>query len=117
SSFLASIGGTQKPGGTVTYTTYIGLGNGLFDESNQLTTSGTMTGNPFSSDVGSLPVSGNPISLTLKVVIHHAAGSGINSSGDAELQLPDGGSTVSLLGAALLTISIFAVRRKKSATV
>jgi hypothetical protein len=52
----------------------------------------------------------NVYSLTQKITITHGQ-QGV-SSGDAELTVPDSGSTIALLGAALATLGLISRRRK-----
>jgi hypothetical protein len=112
SGVSASIGGTinNKPGSSLTYKTYADGSNTLFAET-LLLTSQSFTSGAFSGDAsGGLPSDPYPApySLTQKLVITHA-GAGATSF-DATLMVPDGGSTVALLGFALLGIE--GLRRK-----
>jgi hypothetical protein len=98
-ALAASIGGVSW-GGNIVYSTYADASNALFGTSLLLTSQsyeGAFSGTNFSS----LAV-GPTFSLTQKLVINHP-GWFLTSSFDAELKaVPDGGSTVSLLGAVLV---------------
>jgi hypothetical protein len=111
-SMDASIGGTINlaPGSTLNYTTYASGTNALFAETSPLT-SQSFTAGSFSGDAsGSFPTSPfpAPYSLTQKVEINHSAQG--STSFNASQQVPDGGTTVALLGFALLGVE--GLRRK-----
>ena len=106
----ANIGGTT--GGTVSYSTFADASNLLFGKSTPLTSQGPFGGPAFSgtsfADLGLL----SPFSLTQEVVITHASGVRATSF-NAELKaqgVPDGGSTVGLLGLAL--VGLESLRRR-----
>jgi len=119
SSFLATLGATQIQGGndiTVQYQAFDGLGNTLFQQSNQLgsTLSGSVaSGSSTTSIQGGLPT---PYSLTQVITFTYvglgggiANGGGALVSGSAALQgtaVPDGGATAALLGMSLLGLAI-----------
>lgn len=107
-SALASIGGTTA--GNVTYATYWSASNNLFALDNLLSSQGPFGPGAFSGSVSAGLVTGQPYSLTQVITITHA-GAG-TSSGDAELRVPDSGSTIALLGAALATLGLISRRRK-----
>ncbi len=99
SLITGSIQGSQ----TVVFTTYGGNSNTIFDTSNLLTSTGTLSGNfPTQFASGVLGAKTGPYSLTEELTL---TGSG-NSSLDARLTVPDGGSTVGLLGLALVGLGI-----------
>jgi hypothetical protein len=105
---FAKIGGTAA--GTVSYETYYDTANALFGNSGALTNQSFLAG-AFSGSVTGGPVMDpNVYSLTQKITITHSQ-QGI-SSGDAELTVPDSGSTIALLGAALATLGLISRRRK-----
>lgn len=108
----ASIGGTTS--GSVTWSTYGGPGNSLFQGSPNGPVGGVVLTAPqvfgpvaFSSSVpgGSLGALGSPYSLTERVVITHAGAGG--SSFNAELTVPDGGATLLLLGSSIMALGLF----------
>ena len=107
---FAQVGGTinNLAGSTLAYTTFASASNALFALTTPLTSqsfgSGAFSGSVFGSAV---PIT-SPYSLTQKVVIRHA-GSGA-SSFNASLTVPDGGTTASMLGFALMGIA--GLRRK-----
>ena len=108
----ALIGGTLNlaSGSLLTYNTYASATNSLFAETHLLTSQTFNPGAFSGTDAGSFPVTPfpAPYSLTQKVVITHgAAGS---TSFNAALQVPDGGTTVALLGFVLLGVE--GLRRK-----
>jgi len=103
--------------GSVAYSTYADAGNQLFNTSTMLTSAGPFGPGPFHSEaIGSLDLS-YAYSLTMQVVINHAAfgvtglTSGLQPGGPP---VPDGGSAVGLLGFALMAMA--GLRRKLSAT-
>jgi len=87
-------------GGATTYKTYQGVG--LFDTATSLTTSSLLAGAYSVTDITSLSSAVGPYSLTQKVTLTHTV-KGV-SSFDATLSVPDGGTTLSLLGLGLLGI-------------
>lgn len=107
-SALANIGGTT--GGTVTYQTYWSASNTLFALDNLLTNQGPFTAGAFSGTQAAGIVTGAPYSLTQVITITHTGQA--NTTGDAELRVPDSGSTIALLGAALAAMGLISRRRK-----
>ena len=111
--FTAAVGGTiNSGGGNLTFKTYDDLGNNLFAETTLLTNQGPYGSGAFSGTVNSssanLPA---PYSLTEEIDITHSSGG--SSSFDANLQyngVPDGGSTIALLG--MVLVGIEGMRRK-----
>ena len=102
---MASIGGTSY--GTVSYSTYYDASNSLLATSSLMTSQGLL-GGVFSGSAYSELALTDPYSLTQKLMITH---SGIGATSfNAELKVPDGGSTVALLGAVLVGLEGF--RRK-----
>lgn len=106
----ARIGGTVALGGTVSYETYYDTANALFGNSGALTNQGPFAGAFSASATGGPVIDPNVYSLTQKITITHGQ-AGV-SSGDAELTVPDSGSTIALLGAALATLGLISRRRK-----
>ena len=106
SAFVDTIGGTTQ--GTVTCTTLLDVNNILFGG---VAIAGPQTFGPgaFACSVGSPGQTTNPCALTKKIVISHGAGTQ-TSSGDTEVTVPDGGTTLALLGGSLLGLG--ALRRK-----
>lgn len=102
---MASIGGTSY--GTVSYSTYYDASNTLLATSSLMTSQGLL-GGVFSGTSYSELALNYPYSLTQQLVIAHS-GYGATSF-NAELKVPDGGSTVALLGAVLVGLEGF--RRK-----
>lgn len=103
-----AIGGTLGTGASANYDAYADGSNVLFAQTDHFgnLSFGPNTGSSpisFSGDVsGSAPgVSSPSYSLTQVVTITHGAGL-VSSSFDAALDVPDGGTTVSLLGLTLL---------------
>lgn len=106
----ADIGGTGSgnPGTVAQYDTYIDLTNTLFGTPVQMTALGPFGPGAFSGATSGPGVGDNAFSLTeIVTVTHRVAGS---SSGNAELTVPDGGTTVALLGLSLL--GLFGAQRK-----
>jgi hypothetical protein len=95
---VAEIGGVTA--GSVTYETF--TGTGLFDETTLLTSLAFPSGAFSGTDIGTVTGAVGPYSLTDKVTITHGAGSKVKTSFDATLTVPDGGTTLSLLGLSLL---------------
>jgi hypothetical protein len=109
SSTNASLGGTTS--GTVTFYSFGGNSNTMFDTSTALATDGPLSGSSFSGNIGGgLISSAGPYSLT-DVVKITASGAGF-TSGDAVLSVPDGGTMALLLGLGLVGLSMFAGVRK-----
>lgn len=115
-TFQASIGGTTA--GTIRYESFYSAANSI-PALTALTDSGVLLpglGSAFAaSDIGSAVGLSVPpgFALTQRVTITHT-GAGL-SSGDAELnQVPDGGSTLVLLGSVLSGIGALALRRKQA---
>lgn len=105
----ASLGGTTP--GTVTFYSFGGSSNTLFDTSNALATDGPFGGPSFSGNAGGGRISSEgPYSLT-DVVQITSTGAGY-TSGDAILSVPDGGTMALLLGVGLIGLSMFAGWRK-----
>lgn len=102
------IGGTTS--GTVSYSTYWSATNTLFAMDNLLSSSGSLGGGAYSNAAFTGNILSGPYSLTQVITITHT-GAG-SSSGDAELRVPDSGSTIALLGAALATLGLISRRRK-----
>lgn len=109
-SALANIGGTTPSGATVSYKSYWSASNSLFALDNLLTDLSFNGPGAFSGTQANGIVTGAPYSLTQVITITHA-GAG-NSTGDAELRVPDSGSTLALLGAALAAMGLISRRRK-----
>ncbi|MGE3844592.1 MAG: VPDSG-CTERM sorting domain-containing protein [Vicinamibacterales bacterium] len=102
----AKINSTQNDG-TVSYSTYQGAGNVLFDDTGAaLTTQGPFGISSFDNTAnGGLSTGASPYSLTQKVMLSHVGAGTKTTSFDAKLSVPDGGWTASLLGIALLGLS------------
>ena len=98
---FADIGG--KTAGSMTYETY--KGSGLFDEGTLLTSQSFNTSSFNGADIGDATGVAGPYSLTQKFTITHGAGTGKKTSFDAVLTVPDQGTTLSLLGLALLGLA------------
>jgi hypothetical protein len=107
----ATIGGTSTL--PVTYSTY--YGTALFDESNLLTSMSFMPG-AFSGTVnGVVPELPGSYSLTEKVVLNGSRSPQVASIDALLRSVPEGGSTVLMLGASLLGLVGFASLRRRSA--
>jgi hypothetical protein len=104
---LADIGGTQSftNGATITYSTY-------WNTDNLLTSSGGLTSTPFSASDTSSGVTTGVYSLT-EVVTIAAKGAG-SGSFDANVTVPDGGTTALLVGLAMIGLSLIARKLKLS---
>ena len=105
---FAVIGGTAA--GMVSYETYYDSANALFGNSGALTNQSFGPGGFTGAATGGPVMDPNVYSLTQKITITHGQ-QGV-SSGDAELTVPDSGSTIALLGAALATLGLISRRRK-----
>jgi hypothetical protein len=104
-----STGGTIMGASTVTFSTFGGNSNTLFDTTNSLSSVGPFAGPAFSNSVvGGLLSAQGPYSLTDVVQINCTGASTI--SGNASFSVlggtpvPDGGLTVMLLGVGLLAL-------------
>lgn len=109
-SALAHIGGTAQ--GSVSYSTYWSSSNALFATSTLLTNQGPFAGGAYSgtSTAGPLNNSG-PYSLTQVISLTHSASG--TTSGDAELSVPDSGTSILLLGAGLTGLGLFGRFRRR----
>lgn len=107
-SASALIGGTTS--GTVTYQTYWSASNTTFALDNLLTSQGPFGPGAYSGSQFAGLVGGQPYSLTQVITITHTTAG--TTSGDAELRVPDSGSTLALLGAALAGLGLISRRRK-----
>jgi hypothetical protein len=103
----ASIGGTLAPGGSLTYSTYADSTDTLFGTDTPLT-SQVFTTTPFSGSSYAQLTESGPYALTLDLNL--TEGGGATTSFDASFAVPDGASTVALLG--LVLVGIEALRRK-----
>lgn len=101
-----SIGGHADVGTDIVYTAYADGGNNYFAQTEAFDTISFygLPGGGFSGDGAgtSSEVANTPYSLTQVIEITHPAGAMTTSSFDALLEVPDGGTTVSLLGLTLL---------------
>lgn len=103
--FFAEIGGTTS--GTIAFDTYADTGNTIFGMSTHLTSLSFST-SPFSGTQSAAAVNGTPFSLTERIVINHGSGTR-SESGNANLtSVPDGTSTVVLLGTSLVCLGLMA---------
>lgn len=106
-------GGTVMGAGSVTFNTYGGNSNALFDTTNWLSSVGPFAGPAFSDSIlGGTINSAGPYSLTEVIKITSAGASAI--TGDASLSVPDAGTTVMLLGAGLMALGLVGSRRKRA---
>jgi hypothetical protein len=115
-SFLGQIGGTiNNGGGSLSYATFVNTSNTELAISGpgttQLTSQGPFAPGAFSGTTtsGILAMAG-PYSLTQEVVISHSTGGNTSFNASLTTTVPDGGSTVALLGAVL--VGFEALRRK-----
>jgi len=110
-SMNMNVGGTQPATGSLTYKLYGDAGNVALATTTLLGTQGTFIGASYSQTGNSslgLGGLGSLFSLTQQVVLTHS-GAGTTSF-DAEAQVPDGGTTLALLGSSMLGLG--AIRRK-----
>jgi hypothetical protein len=108
-SLSSAVGGTTT-NGDVTFRTAVNAANVLFTGT-LITTQGPFTGPAF-SDLASAPVSfGAPYSLSGIAVIRHTSGG--TTSFDMSTSVPDGGTTVLLLGAGLMGLTLVSRSRKR----
>jgi hypothetical protein len=105
-AYLEAIGGTENG----TSDAFSVLLNGVL-------VSGSVqsyTGTPFSgTSAGSLVAGGSGNTITLQAILTASGGAGSQTSFDDHLNVPDGGATVMLLGAALSAVGL--LRRKLTA--
>lgn len=109
-TFVGAIGGTTA--GTVSYNAYLDAGNTLFAPTTLIASLGPFGGPAFSGVGGTgaaLPA--GQYSLTQIVNITHG-GPGTTSF-DAELELPDSGLTMVMLGSSLAAMGLFVRSRKQ----
>jgi len=118
-AFLSSIGGTfANTGFGVTWNAYYGPANTLFGHGTLIAGLGPLAGGvgSFGDDaVGVAVTPGSPVSLTLELIITQNGTGGNRAliTGNGSLAaLPDGGSTVGMLGLALLGIGLLVARQK-----
>jgi len=111
-NFLSQIGGTiNNGGGSLSFATYESATNTLFAESTLLTSQGPFGSGAFSGSSNSSVLSlASPYSLTEVVTINHSIGGATSFDGSLSTSVPDGGSTVALLGAVL--VGFEGLRRK-----
>jgi len=99
----------------LSYETYVGYGNVLFQQSALITTMGPFAGAGSSvgsaTATGSVGAGGPPVSFTLVLTITQAGWEG-SMSADATLAVPDTGSSLLLLGSALGCLGLLARSRK-----
>jgi hypothetical protein len=109
-NFSDKIGGTTQ--GSVTCTTLLDVNNILFGG---VAIAGPQTFGPgaFACSVGSPGQPTSPFALSKKIVISHGAGTQ-TSSGDTEVTVPDGGTTLALLGGSLLGLGVLRRRFGKA---
>lgn len=126
---LAHIGGTLPSGVTLTYSTYVNVGNitptfvggalsvptvgvGAWTllTSQTFNGAGVAPGNSFGGDTGAASISGGSTSYSLLQVITITSSGATSFSGNANLHtVPDGGMTLMLLGSSLTALGL--VRR------
>lgn len=115
---LAKIGGTVNGGGgSLTFKTFGDAGNAVFGMTTPLTSLGAFGPGAFSGTANgpSLALLGGLYSLTEQVLLTHtAAGS---SSFNAELEVPDAGTTLVLLGSSLTLLGFVGRSRKLFRTI
>ena len=110
-----AIGGTTD--GSLAIGAFGGNSNTLFDVNStannkllRLPPIGMLSGNPFSASGAGAAVGQGPYSLTeYMVIVQNGAGA---TTGDAKLQIPDGGTTALLLGFGLIGMSFLAAKFK-----
>jgi hypothetical protein len=112
----ASIGGTAAGAASLTYATFGGASNTelAYGVSNRLTllpNVGGYTGSFSGSTTSGTFIAGGPYELTLGIQIQQT-NPGL-STGDALLTVPDSGTTLLLLGAALTGLGLFGRLRKR----
>jgi hypothetical protein len=111
-SFVAILSGhvVAGTGANVTYNTYYDNLNTLAALTTPLTASGTLPGPTYASTVGGGAIAAN-YSLTQVITVNGSTTAGASYSLDGSLTgVPDGGTTVMLLGAALSGLAL--LRRK-----
>jgi hypothetical protein len=106
SNFLAIASATNQ--GSSTYTTWLDVNNNIPQVSPTLITSQSFGAGGAGGSASGAGTADPSFSLTQRITVTHTAGG--NSSGDAELKVPDGGTTLTLLGGSLLGLG--ALRRK-----
>jgi hypothetical protein len=117
-NFVSGVGGSNNPGGTVSFSTYVDTANNLFGTtgpSSTLLYSATgLSGADFSagdSTYSTVP-NASPYSLTLTTTLTHTQRG--TSSADGTLRVPEPG-TLSLLGAMLVGAGFVGSRRRVTA--
>jgi hypothetical protein len=106
---FSAIGGTTA--GTIGYATYGGTSNTPFDTFNLLSSQGLFSAGSYSgSAAGGSIANDGPYSLTQVITITHRS-SGV-SSGDAELRVPEGGTSIAMLGMGICVLGLYGRRRR-----
>lgn len=108
------IGGTLSPGGLLTYQAFGGTNNVLFSTANLLGSAGPFAPGAFSSGTtGGMVSNAGSYSLTQQVTITHGAGTS-QTTGNALLRVPEGGTSLLLLGVGLLGVGFMNRFRRKA---
>lgn len=106
-NYVLDIGGTTQ--GVVNCTTLVDVNNVLFG--GLAIGGGTFSGGAFACEAGAPGTYTSPYSLTKRITITHGSGV-LTSSGDTQVTVPDGGTTIAMFGLSLLGLG--ALRRKQS---
>jgi hypothetical protein len=106
--YETNVGGTTE--GTVTSTTLLDGGNALWGLGGTVIESGTHSTASYNQDTNAPGNAGSPFSLTKTITITHAAGNLTSGGKTVTAAVPDGGTTLALLGGSLLGLGT--LRRK-----
>jgi len=113
-AFVSTIGGLTD--GEVTLNTYVDASNGMpVPTTTPPLTSMTFAQGAFSGTDGARVPDNltSSFSLRMEAIITHGSGAFKHTSFDSKLTVPDGGSTLILLGAALASLGLFVRTRRK----
>ena len=109
-NYALSIGGTTQ--GSLNCTTLVDVNNVLFGGVELVPGGKTFTGGGFACNLGAPGTYTSPYSVTKRITITHGSGV-LTSSGDTQLTVPDGGTTIAMFGLSLLGLGALRKKQRK----